>query len=107
MNLQDIRRHFETPVVETCTALSIPYRPANTLEPNGDAYSEFIEARLQFGQMMEGIVGDCTNLENIRGSFIIEYLRPQRTRPSPRPRSNGTFVLRNAGAKRSNGHQRP
>ena len=57
MTLQDIRRHFETPVVDTCTALNIPYRPANTLEPNGDAYSEFVEARLQFGAMMEGIVG--------------------------------------------------
>ena len=82
MTLQDIRRHFETPVVDTCTALSIPYRPANTLEPNGDAYSEFVEARLQFGQMMEGIVGDCTNLENIRGAFIIEYYGPKGRGPA-------------------------
>ena len=82
MTLQDIRRHFETPVVETCTALSIPYRPANTLEPNGDAYSEFIEARLQFGQMMENNVGNCAKLENIRGSFIIEYYGPKGRGPA-------------------------
>ena len=82
MTLQAIRRHFETPVVDTCTALGIPYRPANTLEPNGDAYSEFIEARLQFGQMMEANIGDCTNLENIRGSFIIEYYGPKGRGPA-------------------------
>ena len=82
MSLQDIRRHFETPVVDTCTALAIPYRPANTLEPNGDAYSEFVEARLQFGAMMEGIVGDCTSLENIRGAFIIEYFGPKGRGPA-------------------------
>ena len=51
MTLQDIRRHFEKPVVDVCQSLGITYRPANTLEPNGDAYSEFIEARLQFGAM--------------------------------------------------------
>ena len=82
MTLQDIRRHFETPVVDTCTALSIPYRPANTLEPNGDAYSEFVEARLQFGQMIENSVGNCVKLENIRGSFIIEYFGPKGRGPA-------------------------
>ncbi len=70
MTLQDIRRHFETPVITTCTALGISYRPANTLEPSGDAYSEFVEARLQFGQMMEGIVGDRTKLEHTREDAI-------------------------------------
>ena len=82
MTLQAIRRHFETPVVDTCTALGIPYRPANTLEPNGDAYSEFIEARLQFGQMTEANIGDCTSLENIRGSFVIEYYGPKGRGPA-------------------------
>ena len=82
MSLQDIRRYFETPVVDTCTALGIPYRPANTLEPNGDAYSEFVEARLQFGQMMEANVGDCNSLENIRGAFIIEYYGPKGRGPA-------------------------
>ena len=82
MTLQDIRRHFETPVVDVCESLGITYRPANTLEPNGDAYSEFIEARLQFGQMMENSVGDCVKLENIRGSFIIEYYGPKGRGPA-------------------------
>ncbi len=82
MTLQDIRRHFETPVITTCSALGISYRPANTLEPSGDAYSEFVEARLQFGQMMEGIVGDCTKLEHIRGAFIIEYFGPKGRGPA-------------------------
>ena len=82
MSLQAIRRYFETPVVDTCTALGIPYRPANTLEPNGDAYSEFIEARLQFGQMTEANIGDCTSLENIRGSFVIEYYGPKGRGPA-------------------------
>ena len=82
MSIQAIRRYFETPVVDTCTALGITYRPANTLEPNGDAYSEFIEARLQFGQMMEANIGDCASLENIRGSFIIEYYGPKGRGPA-------------------------
>lgn len=82
MTLQAIRRHFETPVVNTCTALGIHYRAANTLEPNGDAYSEFVEARLQFGQMMESDIGNCPGLENIRGSFIIEYYGPKGRGPA-------------------------
>ena len=82
MTLQAIRRHFETPVVKTCSALGIHYRAANTLEPNGDAYSEFVEARLQFGQMMESDIGDCPGLENIRGSFIIEYYAPKGRGPA-------------------------
>jgi hypothetical protein len=82
MTLQDTRRHFETPVVNTCAALGIPYRAANTLEPNGDAYSEFVQARLQFGSMTEDVVGDCTDLENIRGSFIIEYFGPKGRGPA-------------------------
>ena len=107
MTLQDIRRHFETPVVEVCQSLGITYRPANTLEPNGDAYSEFIEARLQFGQMMENSVGDCVKLENIRGSFIIEYYGPKGRGPARAPRSNGTSLLRDVDIKRCIHNQRP
>lgn len=82
MTLQDIRRHFEKPVVDVCQSLGITYRPANTLEPNGDAYSEFIEARLQFGAMTGDVVGDCPSLENIRGTFIIEYYGPKGRGPA-------------------------
>ena len=82
MTLQDIRRHFEKPVVDVCQSLGITYRPANTLEPNGDAYSEFIEARLQFGSMTGDVVGDCPSLENIRGAFIIEYYGPKGRGPA-------------------------
>ena len=82
MTLQDIRHYFENPVVDTCTALGITYRPANTLEPNGDAYSEFIQARLQFGPMMEANIGNCPGLENIRGLFVIEYYGPKGRGPA-------------------------
>ena len=32
--------------------------------------------------MMESNIGDCTNLENIRGSFIIEYYGPKGRGPA-------------------------
>ena len=82
MTLQTIRRYFETPVVTACTDLGIQYRAENTLEPNGDAYSEYVLSRLQFGNMTEDIVGDCPQLENIRGSFIIEYYGPKGRGPA-------------------------
>ena len=82
MTLQTIRRYFETPVVQCCTDLGIDYRAENTLEPNGDALSEFVLARLQFGNMTEDILGDCPQLENIRGSFVIEYFGPKGRGPA-------------------------
>ena len=82
MSLQSIRGHFEAPIIDICTGLGIPYRAANTLEPNGDAYSEFVEARLQFGPMTEDAIGDCANLEHVRGAFIVEYYGPKGRGPA-------------------------
>ena len=82
MTLQVIRRYFEAPVVQACTDLGIQYRAENTLEPSGDAYSEYVLSRLQFGNMTEDIVGDCPQLENIRGSFIVEYFGPKGRGPA-------------------------
>lgn len=82
MNFQDIRRYFETPVIECCSDLNVPYRPENTLDPTGDAAAEFVVARLQFGQMSENTVGNCPNPENIRGAFIVEYFGPKGQGPA-------------------------
>ena len=82
MSFQDIRRYLETPVIDVCASFNIPYRPANTLEPNGDAYSEFVESRLQFGEMSAPVVSDCPLVTNIRGTFIVEYYGPKGRGPA-------------------------
>ena len=82
MKFQDIRRHFEIPVVDCCTLFGIQYRPENTLDPTGDAASEYVVARLQFGRMSEEVVGNCAELENIRGVFIVEYFGPKGNGPA-------------------------
>lgn len=82
MKFQDIRRHFETPVIDCCNSFGIQYRPENTLDPTGDAASEYVLARLQFGRMSEEVVGDCAEPENIRGVFIVEYFGPKGIGPA-------------------------
>ena len=77
IKFQDVRRYFESPVVDCCNLLRVPYRPENTLDPRGDAASEFVVARLQFGEMSENVVGECPTLENIRGTFTVEYFGPK------------------------------
>ena len=49
MNLQDIRKYYEYPVIDCCNLSGVEYRAENTLEPGGDAIHKFCLARLQFG----------------------------------------------------------
>jgi hypothetical protein len=77
---QEIRAHFEQPVVDVCADLGIEYRPENTLEPGGDAASEFLLSRIQFGTMTESTL--CELLENIRGTFIVEFYCPKGEGPA-------------------------
>lgn len=72
MDIQAIRRYYETPVIDACTAAGAEYRAENTLEPNGDAVSSFATGRLQFGEMFEDTVG-CAPRENIRAVFVVEF----------------------------------
>ena len=37
MNFQEIRKYYETPVIDACNLAGIAYRPENTLVPDGDA----------------------------------------------------------------------
>ena len=75
MTYQAIRRYYEEPVEAVAAALSIPMRYANQLESGGDAYTEYITARLQFGNMVQSTI--CGPMEMIRGSFIVEYFGPK------------------------------
>ena len=53
MTLQHIRRYYEQPIVDWCATNSVELRVDNMLEPGGDAASEFVVTRLNFGQMTE------------------------------------------------------
>lgn len=75
MTLQSIRRYYEEPVELVAAALNIPMRYPNQLESGGDAYTEYMTTRLQFGNMVEPTV--CGPMEMIRGSFIVEYFGPK------------------------------
>ena len=80
MTLQHIRRYYEQPVVDWCADNSVELRVDNMLEPGGDAASEFVVTRLNFGQMTEDSL--CGLLENIRGSFVVEFFGPKGRGPA-------------------------
>lgn len=75
MTYQAIRRFYEEPVETTATALSIPLRYANQLEAGGDAYTEYLTARLNLGLTTDPTL--CGPIEVIRGSFIVDYYGPK------------------------------
>ena len=81
MNLQEIRKYYEYPVIDCCNLARIEYRAENTLEPGGDAFHEYATARLQFGEMAEQTTG-CGLLSNKRAAFIVEYFGPKGTGPA-------------------------
>jgi len=81
MNIQDIRKYYEYPVIDCCNLSGLEYRAENTLEPGGDAFHKFATARLQFGQMAEPTTG-CGILSNKRGVFIVEYFGPKGIGPA-------------------------
>jgi hypothetical protein len=80
MSLQAVRRYYEAPVEAAMQALGIPIRYENQLDPSGDASDEFIEMRLNFGQMTEPTT--CGSIELIRGVFIVEYYGPKGQGPA-------------------------
>ena len=83
MNIQDIRKYYEYPVIDCCNLWGLEYRAENSLEPGGDAYAKFCIARLQFGDMSEETVGaDCGPLSNKRAVFIVEYYGPKGIGPA-------------------------
>ena len=81
MNLQDIRKYYEYPVIDCCNLARIEYRAENTLEPGGDALAKFCLARLQFGQMSEPTIA-CGPFSNKRAVFVVEYYGPKGTGPA-------------------------
>ncbi len=81
MNLQDIRKYYEYPVIACCNLQRVEYRAENTLEPGGDAIHKFCLARLQFGEMSEQSIA-CGLLSNKRAVFIVEYYGPKGVGPA-------------------------
>ena len=81
MNLQDIRKYYEYPVIDCCNLQRVEFRAENTLEPGGDAIHKFCLARLQFGEMAEQAVG-CGPLGNKRAVFVVEYYGPKGIGPA-------------------------
>ena len=80
MTLQHIRRYYEQPVVDWCADNNVELRVDNMLEPGGDAASEFVVTRLNFGLMTEASL--CGLYENIRGSFVVEFFGPKGRGPA-------------------------
>ena len=105
MNLQDIRKYYETPVMDCCTQEGVEYRPRTPLLPNGDAISTFCLARLQFGEMAESTIA-CGPVSNKRAVFIVEYYGPKGVGPRTLKTSWSAFlqIPRTEGRHQ---HQRP
>ena len=81
MNLQNIRKYYEYPVIDCCNLSGVEFRAENTLEPGGDAIHKFCLARLQFGEMAEQTIA-CGPLGNIRAVFVVEYYGPKGIGPA-------------------------
>ena len=81
MNLQNIRKYYEYPVIDCCNLQGVEFRAENTLEPGGDAIHKFCLARLQFGLMSEPTVA-CGPLSNKRATFVVEYYGPKGIGPA-------------------------
>ena len=75
MSYQAVRRFYEEPVETAAAALSIPMRYDNQLEAGGDAYSEYLTARLNLGITADSTL--CGPIEVIRGSFVVDYYGPK------------------------------
>ena len=83
MNIQDIRKYYEYPVIDCCNLARIEYRAENELEPGGDAYHKYVTARLQFGELSEPTVSaECGPLSNKRALFVVEYFGPKGIGPA-------------------------
>ena len=80
MTLQAIRQYYEQPVVDYASSNNIELRVDNQNVPTGDASDEFLVTRLNFGVMTEPSL--CGPVENIRGSFIIEFFTPKGVGPA-------------------------
>ena len=106
MNLQNIRKYYEYPVIDCCNLGGVEFRAENTLEPGGDAIHKFCLARLQFGEMAEQTVA-CGPFSNKRAVFIVEYYGPKGIGPSRRARLYGMRNLQIPRPKRHYQHQRP
>ena len=81
MNFQEIRKYYETPVVDACNLAGVTYQPENTLSPEGDAISKFCQARLQFGEMAENSIS-CGPVSNKRAVFSVEFFGPKGVGPA-------------------------
>ena len=83
MNIQEIRKYYEYPVIDCCNLYKIEYRAENELEPGGDAYHKYVTARLQFNQLSEPLLGrDCGVTMNKRALFVVEYFGPKGIGPA-------------------------
>ena len=81
MNLQDIRKYYEYPVIDCCNLQGVEFRAENTLEPGGDAIHKFCLARLQFGLLSEP--NDCLWASRQQTRHVCRrILRPEGYRPS-------------------------
>ena len=70
MNLQDIRKYYEYPVIDCCNLQGVEFRAENTLEPGGDAIHKFCLARLQFGEMAEQTIAAAHSATSAQSSLL-------------------------------------
>ena len=82
MNLQDIRKYYEYPVIDCCNLQGVEFRAENTLEPGGDAIHKFCLARLQFGLMAEQAIVAAAPSATNAPSFVVEYYGPKGIGPA-------------------------
>ena len=73
MSFQNIRRHYEAPVLAVCDTLRIDYYGPNELEFTPDATGEYVLARIQFDNITTEPPIGCIPLENVSGVFIVEH----------------------------------
>ena len=93
MNLQDIRKYYEYPVIDCCNLQGVEFRAENTLEPGGDAIHKFCLARLQFGEMAEQTSTVARSATNAQSSLLSITAQKASAQRMPRTSWNASSAV--------------
>jgi hypothetical protein len=82
VTLQLIRAAYEQPIIAAFATATppVPVFVENQRYTDDDSLSEFALVRLQWGEILEPVIG-CTPMEFLRGVLIVELYTPKGTGP--------------------------
>lgn len=80
MNIQEIRKYYELPIIQCCNLHGVEFRAENSLEPGGDALHKFALVTLDFDQIAVPEIS-CGLIGNRSAVLSIEFNGPKGVGP--------------------------